>query len=64
MVITNGDNEYDMPAFFGTLRAVPPGTDMVAFDYYSRYQRITGEGGKDLLPCTYVVRLLGWTEHF
>lgn len=44
MVVTNGDNAYD-PAFLRRLVAEGEGAgaDAVAFDYYSRFQRPTGE---------------------
>lgn len=42
VIPTNGDNEYDKE-FLATLQAVPAGHDMVAFEYYSRYQRPTAE---------------------
>ena len=42
MVITNGDNEYE-PRFIPRLLGVPRGVGIVAFDFYSRYQRPTGK---------------------
>jgi len=40
VVVTNGDNEYE-PAFIPHLLSVPPEVGIVAFDFYSRYQRPT-----------------------
>ncbi len=42
MVVTNGDNTYD-PAFLEEVLAAPPDSDVVAVDFYSRYQRPTGQ---------------------
>jgi hypothetical protein len=39
--VTNGDNEYD-PSFLSVL-VEQEGAEVVAFDYYSRFQRPTGE---------------------
>ncbi|PNH00307.1 hypothetical protein TSOC_013878 [Tetrabaena socialis] len=56
VVITNGDNEYDT-AFVETIFAAPPGIDVVAVDFYSRYQRPTAdpcerfEDGEGAPPC-------------
>jgi hypothetical protein len=46
VVVTNGDNAYD-PGFLRRLVAEGEGAgaDTVAFDYYSRFQRPTGEAG-------------------
>jgi hypothetical protein len=44
-VVTNGDNLYD-PSFLGRLlseAAEGGGADAVAFDYYSRFLRPTGQ---------------------
>lgn len=43
VVITNGDNDYD-PQFMSEL-AQQQDAEAVAFDYYSRYQRPTGDYG-------------------
>ncbi len=40
--VTNGDNIYD-PAFWKEVEAGPRSANVVAFDFYSRYQRYTGE---------------------
>lgn len=45
VVITNGDNEY-ADSLFDTLLQTGVDKDIVALDYYSRYQRPTGP------PCT------------
>ena len=45
VVVTNGDNEY-ADSFFQTLLETAPDEDLVAVDFYSRYQRPTGP------PCT------------
>lgn len=42
VVATNGDNEYEA-SFVATVLAVPQDVDVVALDFYSRYQRATGE---------------------
>eukprot|EP00775_Hariotina_reticulata_P012502 gene12502-12637_t len=44
LMVTNGDNDYD-PQFMTAIVQQPVGTEVVAFDYYSRFQRSTG------LPC-------------
>ncbi len=45
VVVTNGDNLYD-PAFLEVLtQPESDRVDIVAFDYYSRYQRPTGGRG-------------------
>ncbi|KAK9811560.1 hypothetical protein WJX72_005917 [[Myrmecia] bisecta] len=55
VVITNGDNEY-ADTFFDELASARD-ADVVAFDYYSRYQRSTGVpcerfgGGPGTPPC-------------
>ncbi|KAI8462605.1 MAG: hypothetical protein J3K34DRAFT_475968 [Monoraphidium minutum] len=43
LVVTNGDNDYD-PGFLARVfkEAAAEGADAVAFDYYSRFQRPTG----------------------
>ena len=42
VVVTNGDNLYD-PRFVAEVeKAEAGGADVVAFDYYSRFQRPTG----------------------
>ena len=41
LAVTNGDNEYD-PSFLSVL-VEQEGAEVVAFDYYSRFQRPTGE---------------------
>lgn len=41
LIVTNGDNEY-APSLFNHLDAAADDVDLVAFDYYSRYQRSTG----------------------
>ncbi|GFR42383.1 hypothetical protein Agub_g3254 [Astrephomene gubernaculifera] len=56
VVITNGDNQYDS-RFVETVFSSPPDTDVVAVDFYSRYQRPTAppcerfEEGPGLPPC-------------
>lgn len=40
VLVTNGDNEYASTAFETITEAVM--ADVVAFDFYSRYQRVTG----------------------
>jgi hypothetical protein len=40
VVVTNGDNDYD-PKFLSVL-VQQQAAEVVAFDYYSRYQRPTG----------------------
>lgn len=40
-MVTNGDNDYD-PKFMTAVVQQPAGTEVVAFDYYSRFQRSTG----------------------
>lgn len=40
LLVTNGDNEYASTAFEQIIQA--RGADVVAFDFYSRYQRVTG----------------------
>ena len=45
LVVTNGDNEY-ADSLFATLLDTAADEDIVALDFYSRYQRPTG------LPCT------------
>lgn len=42
VVVTNGDNTYD-PTFLEEVLAAPPDSDVVAVDFYSRYQRPTGQ---------------------
>jgi hypothetical protein len=39
--VSNGDNDYD-PSFLSVL-AEQHGAEVVAFDYYSRFQRPTGQ---------------------
>jgi len=41
--VTNGDNEYD-PAFLSVV-VEQQGAEVVALDYYSRFQRPTGAWG-------------------
>jgi hypothetical protein len=41
VVITNGDNLYDAH-FIEELQRTPDSHDVVALDFYSRYQRPTG----------------------
>ena len=41
MVVTNGDNEYDTD-FMPRLNTVPLAVGLVAFDFFSRFQRPTG----------------------
>ncbi len=41
LTVTNGDNAYD-PAFWHEVAAGPPHAHVLAFDFYSRYQRFTG----------------------
>lgn len=41
VIATNGDNEYD-PGFIPAIEAAPADVDIIAFDFYSRYQRVTG----------------------
>jgi hypothetical protein len=41
VVVTNGDNDYD-PKFLSVL-VQQHDAEVVAFDYYSRYQRPTGD---------------------
>lgn len=56
VVVTNGDNTYD-PTFLEEVLAAPPDSDVVAVDFYSRYQRPTAapcerfEEGPGLPPC-------------
>jgi hypothetical protein len=40
LIVTNGDNEYD-PRFLEALEGAPGGANLVAVDFYSRYQRPT-----------------------
>jgi endonuclease/exonuclease/phosphatase (EEP) superfamily protein YafD len=42
LVTSNGDNDYD-PEFLATAVKQGQQADVVAFDYYSRFQRPTGE---------------------
>jgi hypothetical protein len=42
LLITNGDNEYDAQ-LIPRLLQVPDDVDLVALDFYSRYQRVTAE---------------------
>ena len=42
-LVTNGDNEYATTLFSHLEQARD--ADIVAFDFYSRYQRVTGECG-------------------
>lgn len=44
VTVTNGDNAYD-PAFWSELGDAPTHTPLLAFDFYSRYQRFTGNAG-------------------
>lgn len=41
VLVTNGDNLY-ADTFFDRIMSVPREADAIAFDFYSRYQRITG----------------------
>ncbi len=41
LIVTNGDNEY-ASTLYAELEATPDDVDLLAFDYYSRYQRSTG----------------------
>lgn len=41
VIITNGDNMYD-DKFVESILDTPPDKDVIAFDFYSRYQRPTG----------------------
>ena len=36
-IVTNGDNEYDRQ-YIPRLLAAPPDTDIIALDFYSRYE--------------------------
>jgi hypothetical protein len=47
LLVTNGDNEYDQD-MMATL-ASHGDAEVVAFDYYSRFQRPTGEARRLLL---------------
>jgi hypothetical protein len=49
VLVTNGDNEY-ASSFFEKVAAVND-TDLVAVDYYSRYQRVTGMAALSLSLC-------------
>eukprot|EP00798_Chlamydomonas_sp_ICE-L_P024120 gene24120-9695_t len=40
VIVTNGDNAYDLK-FLAEMATVPDAADVVAFDFYSRYQRPT-----------------------
>ena len=40
VIVTNGDNDY-ADTLLSTLRDSPKGSDIIALDYYSRYQRPT-----------------------
>jgi hypothetical protein len=48
LVTSNGDNDYD-PDFLATVVKQGQQADVVAFDYYSRFQRPTGEGCSQLV---------------
>ncbi|KXZ44304.1 hypothetical protein GPECTOR_69g397 [Gonium pectorale] len=56
VVVTNGDNTYDRK-FVETVFSAPADADVVAIDFYSRYQRPTAspcerfEDGEGLPPC-------------
>lgn len=49
VVVTNGDNEY-ADTLFATLLATPPDDDIVALNFYSRYQRPTAAPCERFLP--------------
>ena len=38
-IVTNGDNEYDRQ-YIPRLLAAPPDTDIIALDFYSRYEGV------------------------
>lgn len=65
LVVTNGDNEYD-PSFLSVLVEQQGAAEVVAFDYYSRFQRPTGTpcerfaAGPGLPPCK--VNELRWCQ--
>ncbi|GAX74196.1 hypothetical protein CEUSTIGMA_g1645.t1 [Chlamydomonas eustigma] len=40
VIVTNGDNEYD-DQYIPRMTSVPLDYDIIAFDFYSRYQRVT-----------------------
>lgn len=42
VVVTNGDNQYD-PGFVATIQSAAPDVGVIAFSYYSRYQRPTAK---------------------
>jgi hypothetical protein len=48
-VVTNGDNDYD-PKFLSVL-VQQHDAEVVAFDYYSRYQRPTGKQWLCCMAC-------------
>lgn len=49
VVVTNGDNVYDS-AFVEELLKAPVDADVVAVDFYSRYQRPTGRAKWQQVP--------------
>ncbi len=51
LVVTNGDNAYD-PAFWREVAAAPDHVHVLSFDFYSRYQRFTGEQQREAAAAT------------
>jgi hypothetical protein len=49
VIVTNGDNEYASTLFSRLEQARD--ADIVAFDFYSRYQRVTGEMSSNVYHC-------------